>query len=164
LFWKREPEELMQGPHESADGFAGELKGIQNKLVARLRQDPVREDWINAEALKPHVRLQQLCDALSLSLSEPVIPPEYGEAIGLGGDRFDLRDVPRRNWEDRVTIQVRPTGDGNIVMDPYPFDLDPLPVSIAARIFEHPPKHPDERQSWWQAQPVTPLTFQYRSA
>lgn len=163
LFWQSSPEDLMQGPQTRAGEMLKELEELQEELTVRLRKDSRRSDWLSQEALFAHVRLQQICDALSLSLSEPVIPPREGEPRGLGEDAFDLQEVPRRKWEDRVKISVRPLGEGAIQLDPYPFDQDPLPVHLPARIFDSPPDKACGTPTWWQAQPITFLNFEYRS-
>jgi hypothetical protein len=68
--------------------------------------------------------------------------------------------VPRAGWEDRVTVTVTPLGDGRIALDPYPFDCDPLPLLVPAVAVELPLAPPPHFASWWQSQPIAPLTFE----
>ena len=80
------------------------------------------------------------------------------------GEAFDLLEVPRRNWEDRVTLEVRPKGERRIVSKPFPFDVDPLPVMVPVRILDLPVDATTPFQSWWHAEPRQFISFEYCSA
>lgn len=163
LFWQRPPAKLMRGRRDRAAEFVGVLDGFRDDFSERLRSDPETADWVNPEHLLPHVRLQQLADALSLSLTEPVIPARDGKPRGLGEDAFELHHVPRESWNDLVTLTIEPVGNRTIVVDPYPFDLDPMPVFLPVRTFSSPPESAEAFSSWWQAEPIQLLEFTYRS-
>ena len=47
-----------------------------------------------------------------------------------------FREVPRRNWKDCVPLEIKPLGDGRIMIDLYPFNEAPLTVSVPARVAE----------------------------
>ena len=149
---------------DTARGFVGEIQEIQDELTARLRKDPTYAAWADTEHLNPHVRLLQLLDGLSLSLCSALVPPRMGKAKGLGDDEFDLLEVPRRSWEDRVTIEVKPAGQRRLVCEPYPFDIDPLPVIVPARILDWSAEPSAHFQSWWHSEPKQPIRFEYCSA
>ena len=71
--------------------------------------------WRNGlSRFKPHERLLQVCDGLSLALSSALIQARTGETKGLGADEFELHDEPRASWKDRVTLQVTPRGPGGV--------------------------------------------------
>jgi len=80
--------------------------------------------------LQPHVKMLQTLDAISLSLCSDILPPLSGETKGLGCDEVEFLDIPRKNWDDRVTLQFHPLGEGIIECDPYPFDEDNLVVPV----------------------------------
>jgi len=123
---------------EQARQFVAEQKALQGELIARLRKDPV---WASAAApqnLNPHVRLLQIADALSLSLC-------FGGAV-----EWTLAGVPRKSWDDRIVLKLHPAGS-RIVCRPYPFDQDPLPVMLRARILRDPFERPVGFQAWWQS-------------
>lgn len=159
LFWKGSPEKLYPGSREPALAFIAELERLQTGWKDKLRADAATAAWLEAQNFKPHARLLQLCDGLSLALSSNLIPAKDGPAKGLGDDAFELRDVPRRGWDDRVTIRVTPLGAGRIELDPYPFDVHPLPVLIPARTVRWPAKKPDHLQIDWNAAIMYPLEF-----
>lgn len=136
LFWNAPPQQLYPGPLEQARGFVQEIEAMQAPYLARLREDSQTQSWLDEATLNPGVRLLQLLDGLSLYLCSPLIPAASGLSKGFGEDAIELPHAPRRNWLDRVTISVRPLGNRRIALDPYPFDLDPLPVAVPVRIVD----------------------------
>ena len=86
---------------------------------------------LEPEQRKPHARLLQTLDALSLALCSAAIAPLEGEPKGLGEDHIVVHEVARQSWEDRVSLEIKPLGDGRIMIDPYPFDESPLTVNGA---------------------------------
>ena len=50
-----------------------------------------------------------------------------------------------------------------MMLDPYPFDLDPLPVHIPARIIPLPIKKEPNFYSAWYAQMPNKIEFQFVS-
>lgn len=164
LFSKGSSTELMGDRLDVARGFESEIQAMQDELTARLRADPACARWVDTDHLHPHVRLLQLLDGLSLSLCSALIAPRTGEAIGLGDDEFDLIEVPRRNWDDRVTIEVKPAGERRIVCEPYPFDVDPLPVLVPVRILDRPAEPSERFTFWWHSVAKQTIRFVYCSA
>jgi Protein of unknown function (DUF3891) len=163
LFWKGSPEKLYPGDQAGPLKFIAELEQLQLSWTATLEANPSSRDWIRSENLLPHVRLLQLCDGLSLALTSALIPARSGQAIGLGQDAFELHDVPRKGWSDRISIQATPLGVGQMMLDPYPFDLDPLPVHIPARIIPLPINKEPNFYSTWYAQMPNKIEFQFVS-
>jgi len=136
---------------ERAKRFVAEQREIQERLIAWLREDAIWSAAVRPEHLMPHVRLLQLGDALSLALC-------------FGGDKaLKLEGIPRRSWGDRVTLELVPGAARRIVCRPYPFDLDPLPVSIRGCVLPWPPERPEHFQSWWQSLPRQWIRFEYCS-
>ena len=164
LFWKERPEPLLPGSEEVVDAFLEELRERQSGWKEILAADGETRRWIGPETLKPHVRMLQILDGLSLGLTSSLIPACSGPSRGLGQDKFDLREVPRTGWDDRVTIKVRPTSENRIVLDPYPFDLDPLPVSVPIRKFDSGENCDEPFQTRWYATEPVMLKFQMGSS
>ena len=128
---------------EEARRFLADVQKMQAGFLRRLEQD---EFWQSAlEQRNPHARLLQTLDAFSLALCSAVITPVAGEAKGLGDDHVVFHEVPRRSWEDRVSLELKPQGDGRIMADPFPFDEAPLLVTVPARVAEP--------HTWWQQAP-----------
>lgn len=102
--------------------FVEEQQCVQADLREQLARDPVMADAIQPHILNPHARLLQLLDSLSLllALNDP--------------EDHDLHEIPRKSWDDRVTLTWQRLEENRIGIVPYPFDMDPLPVNIPARI------------------------------
>lgn len=164
LFWKGSPEQLYPGSRDEPLKFIAELEHLQAQWSKTLRADPATAAWLEPENLKPHERLLQLCDGLSLAMSSPLIQARSGETKGLGADEFELHDVPRSSWSDRLTIKVTPRGEHEgqirIELDPYPFDIDPLPVLMPARVINLPMPKTEHFHTWWQGLLPEKIEFQ----
>ena len=107
------------------------LQNQQERLKQRLDSlGGWHKDAIRPEILLPHARMMQILDALSLYLCSDFIPPVSGKAKGLGRDEVEIKDIPRKNWGDKVKLHITPQEDGTLVCDPYPFDEDNLVVPV----------------------------------
>jgi hypothetical protein len=146
--WPRpEGEEL-----EEAGQFVGEQHVMQELLSDRLRSDPLWAAAVEHWHLRPHARLLQVCDALSLHLC-------FG-----GAEERVLAEIPRRNWDDRVSPRIRAVGERRVAIDPYPFDLEPLSVALRGRILAPGTRPATDFHSWWQAQSRQEIRFEFISA
>ncbi len=143
---KYEGEELLE-----ARRFLAEQKQIQAEILAALHTDAGWAAAARPASLNPHVRLLQLADALSLALC-------FG-----GREALTLREIPRRSWTDRVTIELTPRPENRVVCRPYPFDIDPLPVKLRARILNAAERPGGDFQSWWHGVPRQQIEFSYCS-
>ncbi len=171
LFWKGEniysedsSPELTAETLQNALNFVEELKGIQKSLINQINKDKSSEGWLQNENLYPHARLIQILDGLSLSICSNLIPAREGESMGLGQDEFDLLDVPRKSWDDPVTIRVFPKGERKIVCDPYPFDLDPLNVTVSARICDCQIEQKSQSQNLWHTKQTELIEYEFSSS
>ena len=113
------------------------LQNQQDKFKEKLESlGGWHKDAINPEILLPHARMMQIMDALSLYLCSDFIPPISGKAKGLGRDEVEIKNIPRKNWEDRVTLHITPQDDATLACDPYPFNEDNLMVPIVVTEIE----------------------------
>ncbi len=129
----------------------GELEAQQQRDKANLTAgNPAfeKELWIN-------YRMLQLFDLLSL----------YFCCDGHGDSGFKeerLAPIPAGYAPNRgVELRITPKPDGSVQMDPYPFDVTPLPVTVRARRL--PPgqytSEADARAAYYKT-PATLLQFQ----
>jgi len=143
---KYEGDELRE-----ARRFLAEQKQLQAEIIASLHTDPAWTAAARPASLNPHVRLLQLADALSLALC-------FG-----GRQPLSLREIPHRRWDDRVTIELSPQPENRIACKPYPFDIDPLPITLRARILDAAERPRGDFQSWWHSVPRRQIHFEYCS-
>ena len=130
---------------EEARRFLNDVQDMQEEFRRRLEQDEFWQAALEPAQRNPHARLLQTLDAFSLALCSTAITPVEGEAKGFGEDHVVFPEVPRRSWEDRVSVEIKSLGDGRIMIDPYPFDETPLTVSVPARVAQP--------HTWWQHAP-----------
>ncbi len=164
LFWKGAPDKLYPGTAEAPLAFMAELEKMQQGWIEELRRDPATEAWLEPATLSPLKRLLQLCDGISLWLCSALIPAVSGASRGIGEDAIELHGVPRRAWTDRATIRVTPLGERRVRFHPYPFDIDPLPVLMPARVIELRAElptnlQPAHFQAWWHARQTRAVEF-----
>ncbi len=151
LYWKSIPDKFASSSLEGTLAFMKELELVQVRCIELLKRDSHTAAWAVPETLQPLQRLMQLCDGISLWLCSALMPPAAGIARGIGDDAFELHQVPRRAWNDRQTIKVTPMGGRRVRFDPYPFDVEPLPVMLPARTVQLPAKCPSHFYASWHA-------------
>jgi hypothetical protein len=139
------PAELR--PH--AEQFLSDIRDLQHRFQAAIVKDQVWREAIEPEQRNPHIRLLQTLDAVSLALCSNVLAP----GSGLGEDSIVFHDVPRRDWSDRVKVKFIPHGAGQIALDPYPFDISPLTISVPVRVVPS--------GAWWRETPLSVLSFTF---
>ncbi len=112
----------LVGDPDTTRAFLHEQQELQHILKSRVACDPDMAAAIEPDHLHPHVRLLQLLDSLSLFLA-------------LNDDKdYEFPYVPRASAHDTCSIFWRRDSARTIVLDPYPFEIDPLPVPVPARI------------------------------
>ena len=110
------------GDEAKTRAFLDEQTQLQAELKERLSRDPIMARAIEPEHLEPHVRLLQLMDSMSVFL-----------ALN-DSDEHELPGVPRGSWNDRCSITWTRRDARTIVLDPYPFEVDALRVSMPTRV------------------------------
>jgi hypothetical protein len=66
-------------------------------------------------------------------------------------------DIPTRHGQKPVKINIDTVGENKAVLSPYPFDLDPLPLSFTARLVPTRSYRSGEEflEEFYRAQPMT---------
>ena len=136
---------------EEARQFVAEQNLLKELLAERLGNDLGWAAAVEPSHLRPHIRLLQVANALSLHLC-------------FGGDEArSMRDIPRKTWDDRVSLEVEPAGDRCVVCRPYPFDIDPLPVTLRAQVLQPSVSAGRGFHSWWHFLPRQGIGFRFVS-
>lgn len=138
---RTDDDDALPGSEESVEPAPDETQAEHDRAVRRLLAEQAKKralmmarisgmgpPWPRAledDVLGPHVRLLQAMDAMSLLLC-------FGAPKAM-----TLPAMPRAGMKDAVELAWRPTGqDGRVIVEPYPFDADPLPVEVSLRIVE----------------------------
>lgn len=105
----------------------GRVSAADRRVLSALHESgrPGTADGVDPadSRLWTNYRLLQAWDTLSLSFCLTASPPGY--------DRID--DVPTGVGESDVTLTTEPLDEDRFAVDPYPFDTDPLVVSVPVR-------------------------------
>ena len=103
----------------------------QERLRRQLAASPATAPWLADEALLHNYKALQTFDALALWL-QVTHPARRQPTV--------LRHVPTSGG-GHVAVTVTPRGEDRVVLDPYPFDVDPLELVIEGRWLR--PQPPD---------------------
>ncbi|MCA9263704.1 MAG: DUF3891 family protein [Planctomycetales bacterium] len=163
LFWKDNTPTIAREEVPATERFLEQLASVQLELAGRVQSDSRHTSWVEPALLHPHVRLLQILDGISLAICSALVPSCDGPTCGHGEDRYPLFDVPSSSWEDRVRIDVHPLGERRIRFEPYPFDRDPLPVTVPARVVSNRQNADGPFHVRWQAIPQTLLRYEFSS-
>lgn len=131
--------------------FLAEQEAVRRELLRRLRENPRWAAATDPAHLHPHLKLLQVLDAMSLLVS-------FG-----AGQPHELPDVPRGGWNDRCVLKWRPVSGNRIACDPFPFDTDPLEITLPVRVVPAgtpPPTGPDLPLTRLHALPLRMLRFE----
>ncbi|MGB7728327.1 MAG: DUF3891 family protein [Candidatus Acidiferrum sp.] len=104
-----------------ANDFVQRLRLQQLRLKVDLRNDPVTKPFTDEKLIKANVQRLDALDRLSLYF-----------CLGAGEDA-SIEGVPINDDGKEVDWEIRPTGQGQFTIHPYPFRRDPLQFAILAR-------------------------------
>ena len=112
------------GDERDGDGDA-RLSGADQELLSTLHETggPPDGSLARESRLWRNYRLLQAWDTLSLSFCTSVSPPSYPA----------IDSVPTGEAGSEATLSIEALGEGEFGVEPYPFDEEPLSVSVPAR-------------------------------
>jgi len=130
------------------DDFLGRLETQRGRLREQLREMGTPESWLEEGRIWKNYKLLQIFDRLSLYLC---LPPLAQRTLG---------PAPTAEGKD-VELALQPRGQNKIHISPYPFDVDPLEVTVHSRAILKTVYVSDEqfREVLARAE-VTTLTFE----
>jgi len=101
--------------------FVQRLRLQQLRLKVDLRADPRTKDLAEERVIQANLKRLEALDCLSLYFSQ--VP--LGENV--------IEGVPVDDAGTEVDWELRPEGENCATLTPYPFDKDPLDISLLAR-------------------------------
>jgi hypothetical protein len=104
-----------------ANDFVQRLRLQQLRLKVDLRNDPTTKSFTDEKLIKANVQRLEALDRLSLYF-----------CLGVGEDA-SIEAVPVNDDGKEVDWELRPAGNNQFTLHPYPFRRDPLQFSILAR-------------------------------
>jgi Protein of unknown function (DUF3891) len=104
-----------------ANDFVQRLRLQQLRLKVDLRNDSGTKSFTDEKLIKANVQRLEALDRLSLYF-----------CLG-GAEDVSIEAVPVNDDGQEVDLEVRPVGDNQFAIHPYPFRRDPLQFAILAR-------------------------------
>jgi hypothetical protein len=101
--------------------FVQRLRLQQLRLKVDLRADPHKKDFAEEKVIQANLKRLEALDCLSLYFSQAPL----GEQV--------IEGVPVDDAGSEVDWELRPEGEHSATLTPYPFDKDPLDISLLAR-------------------------------
>lgn len=101
--------------------FVQRLRLQQLRLKVDLRADPVTKDLAEERILQANLKRLEALDCLSLYFGQAPL----GEHV--------IEGVPVDDSGKEADWELRPEGENCAALSPYPFDRDPLEISLLAR-------------------------------
>jgi Protein of unknown function (DUF3891) len=104
-----------------ANDFVQRLRLQQLRLKVDLRNDPATKPFTDEKLIRANVQRLEVLDRLSLYF-----------CLG-GAEDASIEAVPVNDQGQEVDWEVRPAGQGQFTIYPFPFRRDPLEFAILAR-------------------------------
>lgn len=101
--------------------FVQRLRLQQLRLKVDLRADPATKELADEKVIQANLKRMEALDCLSLYFSQAPL----GEHV--------IEGVPVDDAGREVDWELRPDGEKAATLSPYPFDKDPLDISLLAR-------------------------------
>jgi hypothetical protein len=107
--------------------FVQRLRLQQLRLKVDLRDDPATKGFADEKIIQANLKRLEALDCLSLYFSQAPL----GEHV--------IEGVPVDDTGTEVDWELQPDGQNCATLTPYPFDRDPLDISLLARrVAKHP--------------------------
>lgn len=117
----------------------------QDRLLNTLARDDQTVSWIKDEALMHNYKALQFFDSLALWLQ--VVHPSQRQSA-------TFNHVPTFGSED-VSVTVTQLDEHTVQVEPYPFDTDPLEITIEGRCLSPQQDQDDLAEALANARPAT---------
>jgi hypothetical protein len=144
--------------------YVEDQENLRLKLLAELRQSDEFKQHCSDEQIWTNYEYMEVFDQLAQYICNR--HPLNSKARKLGpSDTLNDVDIPTKHGKPAAKITINPVAEHKAVLIPYPFDMDPLPVSFAARLVpNHPYKNGEEfLGEFYRGEKIT-VTHQLASA
>jgi len=137
----------------TADTMLDKEMARQERIKAKLKEDPDTASWIEEEHLFQNYKQLQFFDTLALYFN-CVQESERQEAC--------FSHIPVSTTKD-VNVDIEPVGPGKYAMSPFPFDRDGIEMTFSGRYLAPVDAGEDVREQL-STVPTTAQTFQLVAA
>lgn len=116
--------------------FLREQESYRDGLMQRLKNSPDYRDYVSDEQLWTNFKLMEVYDQMGQFVCNRY---PFNSTARKNGPTNQLSHTPvpvgPGKKDTILTVEVR--DESHAVVKPYPFDVDPLPVSFSGRLIEH---------------------------
>jgi hypothetical protein len=106
---------------------------LRLKLLEELRQSEQFKQHCSDEQIWTNYEYMEVFDQLAQFVCNRYPLNSKARKLGPSHSLNDV-DIPTKHGQPAVKIKIDTVGENKAVLRPYPFDIDPLPVSFAARL------------------------------
>lgn len=113
--------------------FLAEGEVLRAEMIDGLREDPAWAPWVEPAVLWRNFTYIEVFDQMGQYVCNRYPFDSTTRTNGPSAAMSDVH-VPTRPGEPETRLTFRPLDGGRARVEPYPFDIDPLPVSFPARL------------------------------
>jgi hypothetical protein len=113
--------------------YVDHQEAVRLKLLTQLRQSERFKPYTSDEHVWTNYEYMEVFDQLAQFVCNRYPLNSKARKLGPSNTLNDV-DVPTRHGRKAAKIAIDPVGTNKAVLRPYPFDVDPLPVSFTARL------------------------------
>jgi hypothetical protein len=116
--------------------YLREQESYRDGLMQRLKDSPDYRDYLSDEQLWTNFKLMEVYDQMGQFVCNRY-PFNSTERKNGPTNQLSQTPVPVGPGEKDTILTVEIRDESHAVVKPYPFDVDPLPVSFSGRLIEH---------------------------
>jgi hypothetical protein len=111
--------------------FAEEQERLREDILAGLRSSPEFREHAGEEQLWTNYKLMEVYDQFAQYICNRY---PLNDARPRRGPRNVIGNVPLAPGKADVELRIEPVDERTAIVTPYPFDVDPLPISFSGRL------------------------------
>jgi Protein of unknown function (DUF3891) len=113
--------------------YVDDQESVRTNLTRELQQSDEFKDYLSDENVWTNFEYIEVYDQLAQFVCNRYPLNSRARKLGPSNTLNDV-DVPTKKGQRPVKINIDPVATNKAVLRPYPFDIDPLPVSYNARL------------------------------
>jgi hypothetical protein len=113
--------------------YVDHQEALRKKLLDELRQSDQFKQHCSDEQVWSNYEYMEVFDQLAQFVCNRYPLNSKARKLGPTNSLNDV-DVPTKREQKPVTINIDTVSEHKAILRPYPFDIDPLPFSFAARL------------------------------
>ena len=113
--------------------YVEDQEALRNRLVQQLRESEQFKPYTSDEQVWTNYEYMEVFDQLAQYVCNRYPLNSKARKNGPSNTLNDV-DIPTKHGQKPAKINIDPVSEHKAALHPYPFDMDPLPVSFTARL------------------------------